>query len=296
MIAGLLGKKIGMTHLFGADSQVVPVTVLQVGPCVVTQVRTAARDGYDAVQIGFGEAKQLTKPARGHLKASGAQVRHLREFAASDASDYLPGQVLSVAQFQAGDLVDVASRTKGRGFQGAMKRHGFAGGPKSHGQKDRNRAVGSIGAGTFPGRVVKGKKMPGHMGNRRVTVRKLRVVQVDEERNLLLVRGAVPGSRNSLVTVLYARGVPLAERVAAEAAPAPEPAEEPEAMAAAADAQAEPATAEETAAEEQPDDRVDESAAVEETPADDGEQSPEEGAGPAAAVETGEAPKDEEKA
>ena len=212
MIAGLLGKKIGMTHLFGADSQVVPVTVLQVGPCVVTQVRTAARDGYDAVQLGFGEAKQLTKPARGHLKPSGAHVKHLREFSASDASDFLPGQTLSVAQFQAGDLVDVASRTKGRGFQGAMKRHGFAGGPKSHGQKDRNRAVGSIGAGTYPGRVVKGKKMPGHMGHRRVTIRKLRVVRVDEERNLLLVRGAVPGSRNSLVTVLYARGVPLAER------------------------------------------------------------------------------------
>ena len=175
-----------------------------------------------------------------------------------------------------------------------MKRHGFAGGPRSHGRKDRNRAVGSIGAGTFPGRVVKGKKMPGHMGNRRVTVRKLRVVQVDEERNLLLVRGAVPGSRNSLVTVLYARGVPLAERVVAEAAP--EPAEEPEVVAAAADAQAEPTSAEETAAEEQPDDRVDESPAVQETPADDGEQSSEEDTGPAAAVETGEAPKDEEKA
>ena len=255
MIAGLLGRKIGMTHLFGADSQVVPVTVLEIGPCIVTQVRTAARDKYDAVQIGFGAAKQLNQPARGHLKRSGAQVRHLREFSTTDASELEVGQTLTVAQFQEGDLVDIASTTKGRGFQGVMKRHGFSGGPKTHGQSDRARAPGSIGAGTYPGRVVKGKRMPGHMGNRRVTARKLRVEKVDAERNLLIVRGAVPGARRTLVAVSYAKGVPIADRVsleelaAAQAVEEPEvAAEEPEVEAAAVVAEA-PTEAEEPQAE-----------------------------------------------
>ena len=229
MIEGLLGKKIGMTHLFVAEGRVVPVTVLEVGPCVVTQIRTRQRDGYEAVQIGFGSAKLLSKPAQGHLKASGARVRHLREFAATDASEVTVGQTLSVGQFQDGDRVDVVANTKGRGFQGVVKRHGYAGGPKTHGQGDRHRAPGSIGAGTYPGRVIKGKPMPGHMGNRRVTIRKLRVEMVDAERHLLLVRGAVPGARNTMVMVRYARGVPLAERVAAET-PAPPAVEEEQAV------------------------------------------------------------------
>jgi len=213
MIEGLIGKKIGMTHLFGAEARVVPVTALEVGPCVVTQIRTASRDGYEAVQVGFGGVKQLNKPAAGHLAASGARVRRLREFKADDVSAYRVGQRLRVSQFQPGDFVDIVSTTKGRGFQGAMRRHGFGGGQKTHGQGDRGRAVGSIGAGTFPGRVVKGKKMPGHMGDKRKTVRKLRVELVDAERNLLFVRGPVPGSRNTMVMVRYAHGVPVAERI-----------------------------------------------------------------------------------
>ena len=216
MIEGLIGKKIGMTHLFASEARVIPVTVLEVGPCVVTQVRTGERDGYEAVQIGYGSVKQLSRPAAGHLALSGARVRHLREFGADDVSSYKVGQELRVNQFQADDLVDVVSTTKGRGFQGAMRRHGFGGGQKTHGQGDRGRAVGSIGAGTYPGRVLKGKKMPGHMGNKRKTVRKLKVVEVDAERNLLFVRGAVPGARNTTVMVRYAHGVPVAERIIPE--------------------------------------------------------------------------------
>ena len=216
MIEGLIGKKIGMTHLFASEAQVIPVTVLEVGPCVVTQVRTEERDGYEAVQLGYGAVKQLSKPAAGHLAASGARVRRLREFGADDVSAYKVGQRLSVGQFQVDDFVDVVSTTKGRGFQGAMRRHGFGGGQKTHGQGDRGRAVGSIGAGTYPGRVLKGKKMPGHMGNKRKTVRKLKVVEVDAERNLLFVRGAVPGARNTTVMVRYAHGVPVAERIVPE--------------------------------------------------------------------------------
>ena len=265
MLSGLLGRKIGMTHLFGAEAQVVPVTVLEVGPCVVTQVRTAAREKYDAVQIGFGTAKQLNQPARGHLKPSGAQIKHLREFQADDTSAFHVGQTLKVTQFQEGDLVDVTSTTKGRGFQGVMKRHGFAGGPKSHGQKDRNRAPGSIGAGTYPGRVVKGKRMPGHMGNRRVTARKLRVEKVDAERNLLMVRGAVPGARSTLVAVSYARGVPLADRLVPEELAAAQAAEEAQAEGTAAEAGA--PSADETPAEEPTAEA--EAPAADETPAQD---------------------------
>ena len=205
-----------MTHLFASEARVIPVTVLEVGPCVVTQIRTGECDGYEAVQLGYGSVKQLSRPAAGHLAASGARVRRLREFGADDVSAYKVGQELRVNQFQADDLVDVVSTTKGRGFQGAMRRHGFGGGQKTHGQGDRGRAVGSIGAGTYPGRVLKGKKMPGHMGNKRKTVRKLKVVEVDVERNLLFVRGAVPGARNTTVMVRYAHGVPVAERIIPE--------------------------------------------------------------------------------
>lgn len=207
MIEGLLGKKVGMTHLFGAESRVVPVTVIELGPCFVTQVRTEARDGYDAVQIGFGQTKQLNKPAEGHQKAAGSRTRHLREFDAADVSEFTVGQTLDVSEFKEGQLVDIVGTTKGRGFQGVVKRHHYAGGPKTHGQGDRHRAVGSIGAGTFPGRVPKGKTMPGHMGNARRTGRNLRVEKVDAERNLLMVRGAVAGPRNGLLIVRHAQGV-----------------------------------------------------------------------------------------
>lgn len=250
MIEGLIGKKIGMTHLFGAEARVVPVTALEVGPCVVTQIRTASRDGYEAVQIGFGGVKQLNKPAAGHLAASGARVRRLREFKADDVSAYRVGQRLRVSQFQPGDFVDIVSTTKGRGFQGAMRRHGFGGGQKTHGQGDRGRAVGSIGAGTFPGRVVKGKKMPGHMGDKRKTVRKLRVELVDAERNLLFVRGPVPGSRNTMVMVRYAHGVPVAERIEPAIPEFVEPIAVAEPEAVAAEPVEEAAVAEETEAQD----------------------------------------------
>ena len=291
MIEGLIGKKIGMTHLFASEARVIPVTVLEVGPCVVTQVRTEERDGYEAVQIGYGSVKQLTKPAAGHLAASGARVRHLREFGADDVSSYKVGQELRVNQFQADDIVDVVSTTKGRGFQGAMRRHGFGGGQKTHGQGDRGRAVGSIGAGTYPGRVLKGKKMPGHMGNKRKTVRKLKVVEVDAERNLLFVRGAVPGARNTTVMVRYAHGMPVAERtipeepvveieeeVAEEAvAEVAEPVQEEAAEEPAAEAPA--AEVEETTAEEQPAEEAapeEATAEAEETSADEPESETEE--------------------
>ncbi len=291
MIEGLIGKKIGMTHLFASEARVIPVTVLEVGPCVVTQVRTEERDGYEAVQIGYGSVKQLTKPAAGHLAASGARVRHLREFGADDVSSFKVGQELRVNQFQADDIVDVVSTTKGRGFQGAMRRHGFGGGQKTHGQGDRGRAVGSIGAGTYPGRVLKGKKMPGHMGNKRKTVRKLKVVEVDAERNLLFVRGAVPGARNTTVMVRYAHGMPVAERIIPEepvveieeevaeeaVAEVAEPVQEEAAEEPATEAPA--AEAEETTAEEQPAEEAapeEATAEAEETSADEPESETEE--------------------
>jgi large subunit ribosomal protein L3 len=292
MIQGLIGKKMGMTHLFGAQSRVIPVTVLEVGPCVVTQVRTEANDGYDAVQIGYGVARQLSNPARGHLRAAGAQSRHLREFEAGDVSEYTVGQSLPVTLFQPGDIVDVTSTSKGRGFAGAMKRHGFHGGKRTHGQSDRARATGSIGAGTFPGRVYKGKKMPGHMGNRRVTVRNLVVERVDPQRNLLMVRGAVPGSRNTYVMVRYTKGAVIADRLSPEewaaliGEPVAEtPAEEPaEAELEEAEADENASAVEETTAEETPDESAGEEASVaEEEPAAD---EPAEAAAPEESEET----------
>lgn len=203
MIEGLLGRKIGMTQVFGATGEAVPVTVLEVGPCVVTQIRTKDRDGYEAVQIGFGEArpKSLTKPEQGHLRAAGRLVRFLREFDTDNVEDHTVGDVISADLFTAGQLVDVTGTSKGRGFQGVMKRHGFRGGPRTHGQSDRARAPGSIGPATTPGRVFKGTRMAGRMGNRRVTVQNLQVVEVLQDRNLVLVRGSVPGAKNGLVMI-----------------------------------------------------------------------------------------------
>jgi large subunit ribosomal protein L3 len=203
VIEGLLGRKIGMTQVFGSTGEVIPVTVLEVGPCVVTQLRTKDRDGYDAVQIGFGEVspKSLTRPQQGHLKGAGRLVRHLREFSADNVEEHSVGEVLSADLFEAGQVIDVTGTSKGRGFQGVVKRHGFSGGPRTHGQSDRHRAPGSIGPGTTPGRVFKGTRMAGRMGNRRVTVQNLQVVEVLADRHLLLVRGSVPGAKNGLVMV-----------------------------------------------------------------------------------------------
>jgi large subunit ribosomal protein L3 len=201
MIEGLLGRKLGMTQIFDARGETVPVTVLEVGPCVVTQILTEEKNGYSAVQLGFGHKKRLNEPERGHLKASGAQSRYLREMKNDGAEAYEVGQTLKADFFAVGDLVDVTGTSKGKGFAGVIKRHGFAGGPKTHGQSDRWRAPGSIGATTTPGRVFRGQRMAGRMGHERVTVQNLRVVRVDAERNLLLVEGSVPGPNEGLLLV-----------------------------------------------------------------------------------------------
>ncbi len=204
MLQGFLGKKIGMTQIFREDGRVVPVTVIEAGPCVVTQVKTMETDGYEAVQLGFGEVKRRNKPLSGHLKNSRLS-RYLREVSADDTSEFKVGQTISVDIFQAGEKVDVIGRSKGRGFAGVMKRWGFKGGPRTHGQSDRMRAPGSIGGGTTPGKVYKGLKMGGHMGNRRITVKGLEIIEVDAERNLLLVKGGIPGAPNGLVQIRRAR-------------------------------------------------------------------------------------------
>lgn len=199
MIQGVIGKKVGMTQLFRDDGEVV-VTAIEAGPCVVTQVKTEAKDGYNAVQLGFGEAKRLNSPQRGHLKGTG-QFKYLREFAVDNINSVQVGQRVDVDMFKPGDLVDVTGISKGKGFAGVVKRHHFAGGPKTHGQSDRHRAPGSVGATTFPGRVFKGTRMAGRMGNERVTVRNLKVLEVDTARHLLLVKGAVPGSKKGLLLI-----------------------------------------------------------------------------------------------
>jgi large subunit ribosomal protein L3 len=201
MIEALMGKKLGMTQIFDETGQAVPVTVLKVGPCVVTQLRTRERDGYEAVQLGYEESKRLNSPDRGHQKAAGSSMRHLREVKASDISGYEIGQVVDCTLFSAGDRVDVTGTSKGKGFAGVVKRHGFAGGPKTHGQSDRHRAPGSIGSSATPGRVFKGMRMAGRMGGERTTVQNLTVERVDPEKNLILVRGSVPGANQSLVIV-----------------------------------------------------------------------------------------------
>jgi large subunit ribosomal protein L3 len=201
MIQGLVGKKLGMSQIFDDTGLAHPVTVLEVGPCVVTQVKTPERDGYSAIQLGFGLDKRLNSPERGHRKASGFMSRTLREVKADDASEFDVGQVLKADVFAAGELVDVTGTSKGRGFQGGVKRHGFRGGPRTHGQSDRLRAPGSIGSSATPGRVFKGLRMAGRMGNDRVTVQNLKVLRVDPERNLLLIEGSVPGPNEGLVIV-----------------------------------------------------------------------------------------------
>ena len=205
MVTGIIGRKLGMTQVFAEDRTVAPVTAIEAGPCFVTQIKRIEREGYNGVQLGFGEAKRLSSAEKGHLKNLG-MLKHLREFEIEDIEAVEVGQKIDVSIFQPGDLVDITGISKGKGFQGGVKRHGFAGGPKTHGQSDRHRAPGSIGSSATPGRVFKGIKMAGHMGNERVTVRKLKVVEADAERNLLLVRGAVPGAKNGLLKIRKVTG------------------------------------------------------------------------------------------
>jgi len=205
---GILGKKVGMTQIFDEGGEVIPVTVIEAGPCFVVQKKTLERDGYQAIQLGFEEVKpkRLTGGQRGHLRKSNLPpLRYLREIRTSDLEEYEEGQKITVGIFDVGERVDVVGTSKGRGFAGAIKRHGFKRQSKTHGQSDRERAPGSAGATTTPGRVFKGKRMPGRMGNARVTAQNLQVVLVDPERNLLAVRGAVPGARNGLLIIKEAR-------------------------------------------------------------------------------------------
>lgn len=204
MFSGIIGKKIGMTQLFQESGETVAVTAIQAGPSVVTQIKSRDRDGYDAIQVGFIENKvkqsQLSSPEKGHLRGL-ENVRYLREFRTDDISSVKRGDKVDVGFLKHGDLINIIGFSKGRGFAGVVKRHHFAGGPKTHGQTDRHRAPGSIGATTFPGRVLKGQRMAGHMGNRRITARNLEVIQADPERNLLLVKGAVPGADGGLLII-----------------------------------------------------------------------------------------------
>jgi large subunit ribosomal protein L3 len=203
---GLIGKKVGMTQLFDDAGRAVPVTVIKAGPCYVTQVRTVDQDGYSAVQLGFEETKtqRLSGGELGHLKKNELPpLRILREFRTDEELE--EGQTLTVDVFEEGERVDIVGKSKGRGFAGVVKRYGFSGGPKTHGQSDRHRAPGSIGAGSTPGRVFKGKKMPGRMGNDTVTSQNLLISRIDPENNIIAVRGSVPGPKNGLVIIKEAR-------------------------------------------------------------------------------------------
>lgn len=205
MMQGIIGKKIGMGQIFGDDGKVEALTAIEAGPCVVIQVKTIDKEGYNAAQLGFGEAKRLNSPRRGHLKGLG-QFKYLQEFRVADTGDIKVGDKIDVSLFKEGDLVDITGVSKGKGFAGVVKRHHFAGGPKTHGQSDRHRAPGSIGSTTSPGHVRKGMRMAGHMGDSRVTVRHLKVYKADPERNLLLIKGAVPGAKNGLLLIKKAGG------------------------------------------------------------------------------------------
>jgi large subunit ribosomal protein L3 len=203
MSRGLLGKKIGMTGLFTPQGQYIPATVIELGPCVVTQIKTRDTDGYDALQLGFGAKKtqRVNKPLQGHFKKSGEQCfEHVKEFAVDNPAEYNLGQEITVSMFKVGERVDIAGKTKGRGFSGTIKRHGFHRGPMTHGSKNI-RQPGSIGCSAWPSRVTKGKKMPGQYGNERRTMRNLEIIDIRSDDNLILVKGAVPGSELGLVTV-----------------------------------------------------------------------------------------------
>ena len=206
MVTTILGRKIGMTQVWDENDNIVPVTVIQAGPCVVSQVKTKATDGYEAVQLGFGEIKEkhVNKPMAGHFKAQGVQAsRHLIEVRVDDASAYKPGDVVSVQDFAEVSSVDIIGTSKGKGFQGTIKRWNFSCGPKAHGSRNQ-REPGSIGQCSYPARVRKGLHMAGHMGDERVTVKNLKLVRIDAEQNLMLVKGAIPGGKNALVSIRMA--------------------------------------------------------------------------------------------
>ena len=199
---GRLGRKIGMTQIFTEAGEVVPVTVVEAGPVVVTQVKTIENDGYNAVQVGFVDAKEksLNKPQKGHLAAANVLKKHLKEFRVDSVEEYTVGQEIKADLFAAGELIDVTGISKGKGFQGPIKRHGQSRGPETHGSR-YHRRPGSMGACSYPGRVFKNKKLAGHMGSVKVTVQNLEVVRVDADKNFILVKGAIPGAKGSVVTI-----------------------------------------------------------------------------------------------
>lgn len=203
MKKGIIAKKIGMTQIFAENGILIPVTVLEAGPCVVTQKKTMENDGYEAIQVGFGEVKEskVNKPAKGHFEKAGvAATKLLKEFKFENASEYELGALIKADIFAAGDKIDVSGVSKGKGFQGAIKRHNQHRGPMAHGSK-YHRGVGSLSSATTPGKVKKGKKMPGHMGAENVTIQNLEVVRVDADKNLILVKGAVPGKKGSILVI-----------------------------------------------------------------------------------------------
>lgn len=199
-INGIIGKKLGMTQVFTDSGRCKAVTAIEAGPCTITQIKTAAKDGYGAAQIGFEQAKRLNRPEKGHLKNRG-QYRYLREFLVDSTEGLNTGDKVDLSQFEAGDKVDVTGISKGKGFAGVVKRYHFRGGPKTHGQSDRHRAPGSIGSTTTPGHIWKNLKMAGHMGACRVTAQNLEIHSTDTNRNLLLIEGTIPGGKNSLVII-----------------------------------------------------------------------------------------------
>jgi len=201
---GLLGNKIGMTQIFDESGNIIPVTILKVGPCVITQIKTQLNDGYNSIQIGYGNvsSNKLTQPQLGHLKKFDLQpLRYLKEFRVNETEEFEIGQVLNVNSFEAGQLVNIRGKSVGKGFSGLQKRHNFARGPMTHGSKN-HRAPGSIGMGTTPGRVLPGKKMAGQLGNKIATIQKLKIIQINSEENILVIKGSVPGKPGNLLSIV----------------------------------------------------------------------------------------------
>lgn len=280
MANAIFGRKVGMTQVFSAGGEARGVTVVEAGPCVVVQIKTQERDGYDAIQLGFGQRKRVNDALKGHMKQLG-QFRYLREVRVDDPNEYTVGQTLGVEQFEEGEIVDVVGKSKGKGFAGGVKRYHFAGGPKTHGQSDRHRAPGSIGSGTTPGRVRKGLHMAGHMGDDRVTIKNLRVFDTDTARNVLLIEGAIPGATNGLLRIRKTGKVSKEPKLVRAAAPVAEDEEVPAAaeevadeVAATEEPVAEVAEAPEAVAEEAPAAEAEPEAAGEETPAAETEAEP----------------------
>jgi large subunit ribosomal protein L3 len=204
VVVGLLGNKIGMTQIFDESGNIIPVTILKVGPCVVTQVKTKSKDGYDSIQIGYGNvsSKALTQPELGHLQKSNIQpLKYLKEFKVNNTDEFEIGQVLNVESFTPGQLVNIRGKSIGKGFSGLQKRHNFTRGPMTHGSKN-HREPGSIGMGTTPGRVLPGKKMAGQLGNKITTIQKLKVIQINSEENILVIKGSVPGKPGNLLSIV----------------------------------------------------------------------------------------------